>query len=161
MKDVFTVKEIMDGTGLTRQRVHQLIRSREIHAIRGNKHFLVKWQDLLKIADNPTMLGFLTQTLENEKKQVEDGYKGLREQAKGMMYAYVLLMERELPTPEDTDFDWIRLFRKAHTYWWKMDSWWGAHWALEADKYDYLDEENAETGVASPTMGNVAPVSSD
>jgi len=144
MKDTFTVKEIMDGTGLTRQRVHQLIKSRGIPVIRENKHFLLKWQGLLKIADNPTILGFLKQTLKNEKKQVEDGYKGLREQAKGMMYAYVLLMEKELPTPEGKDLDWIRQFRKAYYYWWKMAGWSGNHWSLEACKYDYLDEENTD-----------------
>lgn len=142
MKDTFTVKEIMDGTGLSRQRVHALIKSRKMPVTRQNKHFLLKWQDLLKIGNNPTILGFLKQTLESEKKKVDDGYRGLRENAKGMMYAYVLLLEEELPTPEGEDLDWIRLFRKAYTYWSGMPSWYGCHWSLEADKYDFLDEEN-------------------
>jgi len=141
MKDAFTVREVMDGTGLTRQRVHQLIKSRDIPVIKANKHFLLKWQDLSKIADNPTILDFLRRTLEGEKRQVEDGYKRLRDNAKGMLYAYVLLIEKELPTPEGTDFDWIRLFRKAYYYWWRLSGDSGCHWALEADKYDYLDKE--------------------
>ena len=144
MKDTFTVKEIMDGTGLSRQRVHALIKSHKIPVIRDNKHFLLKWQNLLKIADNPTILGFLTATLENERKQAEDGYKRLRENAKGMMYAYVLLIEKELPTPEGEDFDWIKLFRKAYYYWGGIPGSNICHWAMEADKYDYLDEENID-----------------
>jgi len=144
MKETFSVKEIMEGTGLTRQRIHALIRSRKIPVVRENKHFLVKWQDLLRIADNPTILGFLESTLESEKKKVDNGYRGLRENAKAMMYAYVLLLEKELPTPEGEDLEWIRLFRKAYTFWWKMPDWYGCHWSLEADKYDYLDEEKTD-----------------
>jgi len=145
MKDLFTVKEIMDGTGLTRQRVHQLIKRWGVPVIRENKYFLLKWQDLLKIADNPTILGFLKGTLESEKRTVEDGYRALRENAKGMMYAYILLMEKELPTPEGEDLEWIRLFRKAYSYWWKMTGGcFGCHWSLEADKYDFLDEEKTD-----------------
>ena len=144
MKDLFTVKEIMDGTGLTRQRVHALIKSRKIPATRENKHFLLKWQDLLKIADNPTILGFLTATLENERKQAEDGYKRLRQNAKGMMYAYVLLIEKELPTPEGQDLDWISLFRKAHYYWGGIPGSDYAHWAMEEYKYDFLDDEKTD-----------------
>lgn len=144
MKDTFTVKEIMDGTGLSRQRVHALIKSHKIPVIRDNKHFLLKWQDLLEIADNPTILGFLKGTLENERKQVEDGYKRLRENAKGMMYAYVLLMERELPTPEGEDLEWIRLFRKAYYYWSEVDLRLNYHWSLYQDKYWFLDKEKTD-----------------
>jgi hypothetical protein len=145
MKNVFTVKEIMDGTGLTRQRVHQLIKRWGIPVIRENKHFLLKWQDLLSIADNPTILSFLKGTLESEKRTVEDGYRALRENAKGMMYAYILLMESRLPTPEAEDLDWIRLFRKAYSYWrCSVMGSYGCHWALEADKYDFLDEEKTD-----------------
>ena len=38
---------------------------------------MLKWQDLLRIADNPTILGFLKWSLETEKKKAEDGYRGL------------------------------------------------------------------------------------
>ena len=144
MKDTFTVKEIMDGTGLTRQRVHQLIKRRDIPVTKVNKHFILKWQDLLRIADNPTILDFLKGTIEHGKQNVEDGYRALRDNAKGMMYAYVLLFEKELPTPEGEDLEWIRLFRKAYNYWWRLDNWSGCHWALEAGKYDFLDEENTD-----------------
>lgn len=144
MKDTFTVKEIMEGTGLTRQRVHQLIKRRKIPVTRANKHFLLKWQDLVKIADNPTILGFLKSTLESEQKRTEDGYRRLRENAKGMMYAYVLLMERELPTPEGEDLDWIRLFRKAYYYWEGIDLDLHEHWSLYQDKYWFLDKEKTD-----------------
>ena len=140
MKEFFTIREVMDGTGLTRQRIHHLIKSRDIPVVKANKHFLLRWQDLMNMADNPRILSFLRMTLGSERNQVEDGYRRLRENAKGMMYAYVLLIERELPTPEGTDLDWIRLFRKACDYWGGMPGTSIAHWALEADKYDYLDE---------------------
>lgn len=144
MKETFTIREIMNNTGLTRQRVHQLIKSRDIPVVKANKHFLLKWQSLLKMADNPAILNFLKDTLQSEKEQVGHAYRRLRDNAKGMMYAYVLLIERELPTPEGTDFDWIRLFRKASYYWGGMPGGSGCHWALEADKYDYLDDEKAD-----------------
>ena len=145
MKDAFTVREIMDGTGLSRQRIHALIKSRGIPVTKVNKHFILKWQDLLKIADNPTILGFLSQTLESEKKKAKNGYRSLRENAKAMMYAYVLLMEKELPTPEGEDLDWIRLLRKAYYSWSSITAGcFGCHWALEADKYDFLDEEKTD-----------------
>ena len=144
MKNTYTVKEIMDGTGLTRQRVHALIKSRHIKAKWDRNKLVIKWDDLLQLADNAKMLDFLRLSLKKEKMSVDDGYLGLREQAKGMMYAYELLLEKEFPTPEGEDLEWIRRFRKAHTYWWKMPGWHGAHWALEADKYDYLDEDNRD-----------------
>lgn len=144
MKDTFTIREIMDGTGLTRQRVHQLIKSRKIPVTRENKHLLLKWQDLMKTADNPTILGFLKSTLEREKRETDDGYRRFRENAKGMMYAYVLLMEEELPTPEGEDLDWIRLFRKAYYYWQTVTLVLHKHWSLYQDKYWHLDEEKTD-----------------
>ncbi|MBA7620292.1 hypothetical protein ES703_27638 [subsurface metagenome] len=143
MKNTYTVKEVMDGTGLTRQRVHALIRSRDIPVHTDKNKFIIKWGDLLKMADNTSMLNFIRDALQKEKHKIDDGYKALRENAKGMMYAYMLLLEKELPTPEGEDLDWIRLFRKAYYYWWQMTGGcFGCHWALEADKYDYLDEED-------------------
>lgn len=142
MQDRFTVREVMDGTGLTRQRIHHLIRSRHIPIVKANKHLLLRWEDLMNMADNPRILSFLRMTLESERRQVEDSYRRLRENAKGMMHAYVLLIERELPTPEGSDLDWIRLFRRACRYWGGMPGSTIAHWALEADKYDFLDEED-------------------
>jgi len=145
MKSTYTVREVMDGTGLTRQRVHELIKSRDIPVHMDKNKYIIKWDDLLKLADNASMLSFLRVTLKNEKQRADDGLMGLKDNAKGMMYAYVLLMEKELPTPEGEDLDWIRQFRKAHRYWYSsvLGSY-GCHWALEADKYDYLDEENID-----------------
>ena len=62
--------------------------------------------------------------------------------AQAMLYASVLLREKELPTPEGEDLEWIRLFRKASYYWGGIPGGSGCHWALEADKYDFLDQEN-------------------
>ena len=62
--------------------------------------------------------------------------------AQAMLYASVLLREKELPTPEGEDLEWIRLFRKAYYYWWRLSGDSGCHWALEADKYDFLDQDN-------------------
>lgn len=141
MKDTFTIKEITDGTGLTRQRIHALIKSRDIPAHTDKNKFIINWDNLLKMADNASMLSFIKVILDKEKQKIDDGYKVLRENAKGMMYAYVFLLESQLPTPEGADLDWIRLFRKAYYYWFRLKGSIGCHWALEADKYDYLDEE--------------------
>ena len=106
MKDTFTVKEIMDGTGLTRQRVHQLIKSRRIPVIRENKHFLLKWQDLFKIADNATILNFLKATLEKERQLLEKVHdyqeenKKAIQYAKAIEYARILLEGYPAVTPE-------------------------------------------------------------
>lgn len=151
MKSTFTIKEIMDGTGLTRQRIHALIKSRDIPVHADKNKFIIKWDDLLNLANNASILKFLRVTLQKEKNKVDDGYRGLRENAKGMMYAYRLLLEKQFPTPEGEDLDWIRLFRKAYTYWWGMPEWFGCHWSLEADKYDYLDEDIMEAEKSSPT----------
>lgn len=62
--------------------------------------------------------------------------------AQAMLYPSVLLREKELPTPEGEDLEWIRLFRKAYYYWWPLPGSFGCHWALEADKYDFLDHES-------------------
>jgi|WetSurMetagenome_2_1015567.scaffolds.fasta_scaffold83527_3 hypothetical protein len=144
MKNTFTVKEIIDVTGLTRQRIHALIKSRKIQVTKENNLFLISWQDLLKMADNPTILGFLKSTLDSEKKQAEDGYQRLKENAKGLMYAYTLLIEKELPTPDGQDLDWIRQFRKAYCYWDKLNLELHEHWSLYQDKYWYLDQEKTD-----------------
>jgi len=94
------------------------------------------------MADNPSILSFLQHTLDTEKHKLDKAYKALKQDGgKAMQYAFTLLLENQLPTPEGEDLEWIKLFRKAYTYWWQMPGWYGCHWALEADKYDYLDEE--------------------
>ena len=141
MRYVFTVKEIQDGTGLTRQRVHQLIRSRKIPVVKETKHTLIKWENLIKLADNPKILDFIKQMLEDERVALGKGNVGLKVRAIGMQYAYVLLMEKELPTPEGKDLEWIKLFRKAYDYWSRVtEDYFQYHWALETRKYDYLEK---------------------
>ena len=66
----------------------------------------------------------------------------LKGNAQAMLYASVLLREKELPTPEGEDLEWIRLFHKAYLYWHWLPGSFGCYWALEADKYDFLDQEN-------------------
>ena len=96
MKDIFTVKEIMDGTGLTRQRIHALIKSRKISVTIENRHFLLNWQDLLKIADNPTILDFLKRTLESEKKLLDKAYENMKENEKAIQFAKAIEYARIL-----------------------------------------------------------------
>lgn len=155
MKDLYTVKEVMDGSGLTRQGIHALIKRRGLRVHKDKNKFLIKWEDLVNMAGNPPIFMFLKKDLEKERQTLDASYERLREHAKGMMYAYVLIMEKEFPTPEGTDFDWMRLFRKAYTYWWQMPGWYGCHWVLEADKYDYLDEDVKEA--RGTTMTEKAP----
>jgi hypothetical protein len=88
MKNTFTIREVMDGTGLTRQRVHQLIKSRDIPVVKENKkRFLLIWDDLLKIADNTSVLNFLKGSLDNERKSLEAAYKDVKESEKAMQFA--------------------------------------------------------------------------
>ncbi len=120
MKDTYTVKEIMDGTGLTRQRVHQLIKSRGIPVIRENKHFLVKWLDLLYAADNPTLLAFLKRTLLNERTEVKTAYRNLQEAEKAIRFAkairYALVLAEGAPTIDERDRQRIDEFISATTF---------------------------------------------
>ena len=134
MKNLFTVKDIVDGTGLTRQRVHQLLETRRIRLLRykSSNRIFIEWQELLKLADNPVILDFLRHTLDSEKKNLERTNMNVRINAFGMQYAYVLLMEKDLPTPEGVDSNWINLFREAYAYWCDIiyrDL--SKHWALK------------------------------
>ena len=134
MKETFTVKEIMDGTGLTRQRVHALIQSRGIPILKEKNYILVKWNDLLQMADNPSILGFLTRTLKTEKKQTENSILSLKGKTSLMMYASMLLMESELPTPEDDESFDTNEFYKAYHCWENIISDLRNHWALSKSK---------------------------
>lgn len=97
MKDFFTVKEIMKGTGLSRQRIHTLIKSRNISVNQDKNKFIIKWNDVLLMADNASILNFLKDILENEKKEIDKAYENLKENeevvkfAKAIEYAKILL----------------------------------------------------------------------
>lgn len=109
MKDVFTIKEIVDGTGLSRQRVHQLIKSRGIPVIRENNHFVLNWQDLLGLADNASILNFLKNTLESEKEKIDKAYENMRKNEKTMQFAKAIEYARILLDGEpDYSEDWER-----------------------------------------------------
>jgi putative cell wall-binding protein len=112
MKEAFTVREVMDGTGLTRQRVHQLIKSRGIPVIWKNKRILVKWLDLLNIADNPAILAFLRRTLLNERKLLEAAYKNLEESEKAIRFAkairYAMILAEGAPEVGDKDRERVK-----------------------------------------------------
>ena len=96
MKDAFTVKEIMDGTGLTRQRVHQLIKSRGIPVHTDRNKFVINWDGLLKLGDNASMLNFLKNTLRSEKKLLDKSYDNLKEDEKAIQFAKAIEYARIL-----------------------------------------------------------------
>jgi len=147
MKEMFTVREIMDSTGLSRQRVHQLIKSRSIPVIRKKKHFILSWNDLLQIADNPTILNFLKSTLDKEKEKTESGYRSLKENAKGIMYAYILMVEKAIPASESEDQEWDKQIQQAYNYWRKMPKdGVTSRKVWEENGYIILDKKYMETG---------------
>ena len=106
MKDTFTVKEIMDGTGLTRQRVHQLIKRWGIPVHTDKNKFVIYWDDLLKLSDNPSILRFLRVTLDKERRLLEKVHDYQEENnkaiqfAKAIEYAHILLKGQPELTPE-------------------------------------------------------------
>lgn len=145
MKDTFTVKEIMDGTGLTRQRVHQLIKRWGIPVTRENKYFLLKWQDLLRIADNATMLNFLKTTLEKERQFLEKvhDYQEENERAIHLGKAIehtIILLEGE----PDYSKDW--------------EGW--CRWSKAVGYFSNLGISKKEAAKQGSVVENKAPVSS-
>jgi len=120
MKDTFTVKEIMDGTGLSRQRVHQLIKSRKIPVVMEKKHIRVKWLDLLYAADNPTLLIFLKRTILNEREELKAAYKDLQEAEKAIRFAkairYALVLAEGAPTVDEKDEQRVKDFISATAF---------------------------------------------
>jgi len=120
MKDTFTAKEIMDGTGLTRQRIHALIKSRKIPVVMEKNHIQVKWLDLLYAADNPTLLTFLKRTLLNEREELKADYKDLQEAEKAIRFAkairYALVLAEGAPSTDERDSQRIDEFISATTF---------------------------------------------
>lgn len=109
MKDVFTIKEIVDGTGLSRQRIHQLIKSRGIPVTREYNRFVLSWQDLLGLADNVSILNFLKATLDVEKEKIDKAYDNLRKNEKSVQFAKAIEYARILLDGEpDYSEDWER-----------------------------------------------------
>lgn len=106
MKEVFTVKEIMDGTGVSRQRVHALIKNRGIPVHTDKNKLIVKWDDLLKLSDNASIVQFLKVTLEKERQLLEKVHDYQEENnkviryAKAIEYAHILLEGLPAKTPE-------------------------------------------------------------
>ena len=122
MKDVFTLKEISEGTGLSRQRIHALIRRRKMPAIqRGHgKPVKVRWLDLLNIADNPSILAFLRRTLLNERKLLEAAYENLEESEKAIRFAkairYAMILAEGAPEIGDNDRERVNEWIKATSF---------------------------------------------
>jgi len=120
MKDTFTIREVMDVTGLTRQRVHQLIRSRGIPVTRKKKRVVVKWLDLLNMTDNPTVLAFLKRTLLNERKLLEAAYENLEENEKAIRFAkairYAMIAAEGAPAIDDEDRERVKEWLKATSF---------------------------------------------
>ena len=122
MKDVFTIKEISEGTGLSRQGIHALIRRRKMPAIqRGHgKPVRVKWLDLLYIADNPSILAFLRRILLNERKLLEAAYKNLEESEKAIRFAkairYAMILAEGAPEVGDKDRERVKEWITATSF---------------------------------------------
>lgn len=97
MKNRFTVKDVMDGTGLTRQRIHQLVKGWGIEVRKKNNRLLLTWNDLLSMADNPTILCFLKDTLDKERRLLDkaceemERNKKVVEFGRAVQYARILL----------------------------------------------------------------------
>ena len=109
MKDAFTIKEIVDGTGLSRQRIHQLIKSRGIPVTMEHNRFVLSWQDLLGLADNASILNFLKDALDEEKENIDKAYDNLAKNEKSVQFAKAIEYARILLDGEpDYSEDWER-----------------------------------------------------
>ena len=126
MQETYTVKEIMDGTGLTRQRVHALIQSRKIPTIKEKNHILVKWFDLLNAADNHTLLTFLRRTLMNDWTELKAAYRDFHEAEKAIRFAkalrYALVLAEGAISFDERDEDRINDFISAMTFFQDLSS---------------------------------------
>ena len=96
MKEEFTVKEIMKATGLTRQRVHQLIKARGIQVRKKGNRFLLTWNDLVNMADSPTILHYLRDFLRYEWKGIKRAYEELQQDERAIKFARAIMHARAL-----------------------------------------------------------------
>jgi hypothetical protein len=135
--DDFTIKEVVHGTGLSKQRVHILIKTRDIPVHKDRNKFIVKWYDLLKAADNPSMLRFLKITLAKERNRLEEANQSLKKNAEiyqygvANEYARILLQSRpELTTDELSVSDFS--MDEASNFFKRLIS--GKYWKVEKNK---------------------------
>lgn len=96
MREYFTIREVMDGTGLTRQRIHQLVKGWGIQARKKNNRFLLTWNDLVSMADNPTILRFLRDILHSEWKAIQRAYQELEQDQRAIKFARAIMHARAL-----------------------------------------------------------------
>jgi hypothetical protein len=96
MKEEFTIREIMDGTGLTRQRVHQLIKGHGIQVRKKGNRFLLTWNDLVNMADSPTILHYLRDFLRYEWKGIKRAYEELQQDERAIKFARAIMHARAL-----------------------------------------------------------------
>ena len=116
MKDKFTVRDVMEGTGLTRQRVHALIKSHDIKPKEDKNRLLLDWYELHKMADNPSILEFLKSDILKGKSELDNIYNDLRKHARGMAFTYILFMDWNLPVTNEADYEWMMLVDKAKNH---------------------------------------------
>jgi len=143
VKDTFTVKEIMDGTGLSRQRVHALIKSRKIPVIKEKNYTLVKWLDLLYASDNPTLLTFFKRSLINERTALKAVYRETQEAEKAIRFAkairYALVLAEGAPSIDEKDEQRVRDFISATTFFDSLSGF--RNPALEGDSEEGVNNE--------------------
>ena len=96
MKEFFTVREVMDGTGLTRQRVHQLVKGWGIEVRKKNNRLLLTWNDLVNMADNPTILHFLRDFLRYEWKGIRRASQELEQDERAIKFARAIMHAQAL-----------------------------------------------------------------
>lgn len=110
----------MDGTGLTRQRIHQIIKNRAVPVVKTNRWFLLKWADLVKLADNASILNFLKNTLDNERKLLEKAYEDMKENEKAIQFAkairYAMIVAEGAPAIDEEDRQRITAWLRATSF---------------------------------------------
>ena len=86
----------MDGTGLTRQRVHQLIKARGMSVRKNGNRFLLAWNDLVDMADNPAILHYLRNFLRYEWKGIKRAYEELEQDERAIKFARAIMHAQAL-----------------------------------------------------------------
>ena len=96
MENRFTVKDVMDGTGLTRQRIHQLVKGWGIAVRKERNRFLLTWNDLVSMAENPNVLRFLRDILCSEREAIQRAHQELEQDQRAMKFARAIMHARAL-----------------------------------------------------------------
>jgi len=96
MKEFFKIREVMDGTGLTRQRIHRLVKGWGIPVRKKSNRHLLTWDDLVSMADNPAVLHFLRDILGCEWKAIQRAHQELEQDQRAIKFARAIMHARAL-----------------------------------------------------------------